>query len=121
MSDNIDKLTGAELSAAVAREVMGWKYVPPVIHEPAFEHRNIGERWETPVGNLRAVDWRPYDDRNDTHRLLARCEAIGIGYEVWTRLPEECHRDGWLLLTIDPQIICRAALLAVRASQVVPA
>ena len=108
-TDDIDTMTGPELSAAVAREVMGWD-------------RTAADG--TPVRDDSGEDvfFEPHTDRNDAHRVLMRCEELGIEDDVLWELKR--HRKGgwvqwteWKLLTIDPAIVCRAALRAVRSAK----
>lgn len=118
MTDDIDALTGHELAAAVAVEVMGWKRFrcgPSII---AFIQQN-GEH--ICVGND-LCDWRPHSDRNDAHRVLERCEELETARRTYALVCESMKFDfrfctGWALLTIDPAIICRAALRAVREAK----
>lgn len=100
MTDDIDKLDGPELSAAVAREVMGW-----------------------PGHITKQTVWRPHNDRNDAHRVLERCLEIGIAQRVYVLICEQVGQfdftvaTGWGLLTVLPPVVCIAALRAVRASR----
>ena len=109
-TDDIDKLAGPELSAAVAREVMGWS-------REIFG--GAGYCWKTPDGKWEAV-FKAHRDRNDAHRVLMRCPDLGIETKVWKTIADGLESQkfrGWVLLTIDPAIICRAALRAVMASR----
>lgn len=94
-TDDIDTLTGPELSAAVAREVMGWEL---------WENC----QWIMPGGDCwgDADDFVPHAEHSDSHRVLMRCIELNIAHETLKHL-----------LTIDPTVICRAALRAVRASR----
>lgn len=105
MTDDIDKLDGPELADAVAREVMGWDQ----------------DHWtsEYKIGRYPQF-WRPTTDRNDAHRVLLRCEDLGVATETEQLVIRELAETGFrplFLLTIDPSIICRAALRAVRAAK----
>ena len=114
MSENIDTMTGPELSAAVAREVMGWK----------FRDNQYGAHWADQQGIWTAdkASWSPHADRNDAHRVLKRCEELGLVVETWKQI--RCGGPGcpaewsdWDYMTISPLEVCRAALRAVRGSK----
>jgi len=81
-TDDIDTMTGPELSAAVAREVMGW--------------------------DRTAADGTPVRDDSEDDVLWELKRHRKGGWVQWTE---------WKLLTIDPAIVCRAALRAVRSAK----
>ena len=109
-TDDIDAMTGPELSAAVAREVVGWD-------------RTGADGTPVRDDNGECVFFEPHTDRNDAHRVLMRCEELGIARDIRRHLWEAMMADlqnkyeSWFYLTIDPKIICRAALRAVRESK----
>jgi hypothetical protein len=115
MTYDIDALTGTELSAAVAREVMGW------------EVRNPGDCYDGSyysgseyVGFVLA--FKPHADRNDSYRVLMRFGEIGGDWAELMRLIQGSeqgrrHFGMRLGLIIDPSIICRAALRGVREAK----
>lgn len=111
-TDDIDAMTGPELSAAVAREVMGWR--PMTFGHGWVDRRDVYTPPEM---------WQPHYDRNDAHRVLMRCEELGIARDIRRHLWEAMMADlqnkyeSWFYLTVDPAIICRAALRAVRGAK----
>lgn len=103
-TDDIYTLSGPDLSAAVAREVMGWE---------------LGlSRW---TDGTHKNQWHPHECRNDAYRVLMRCEELGINRNVWRLLsdiaPIGLFQGDWFLMTADPAVICRAALRAVREAR----
>lgn len=98
--EDVDTLSGPELSAAVAREIFGREMpLPPRSDDDFFII--------------------PHACRNSAFGVLKRCNDIGIGVRTmshltsgWLAMPPEM-RD-WNLLTVDPSAVCRAALRAIR-------
>ena len=111
----IGGLTGHELGLAVASEVMGWRLVPG----------GFGEIWIDAEGNLTGYyngrPFSPYRDRNALASVWERVASLGLTAAYIRFLSiliddqqDERGADPWTMHCCDPDLACRAALLAVR-------
>ena len=110
--DDILALTGRELDAAVAKNVMG-------LDIETFNGITSCKD-KTPTGY---VTWRQVcrysSDRNAAALVLAEIERRGLCYAFCRRFvqvgptPDRDYEVQWACLTASPADICRAALLAV--------
>lgn len=109
-------LAGADLGLAVAREVMGWH----------SDHEQYTDCWVTADGRLTGYyygrPFSPYRDRNALAEVWKRVEALGLRARyvealesllAATQDPDQ-PIGTWSLHTCNPELACRAALLAVR-------
>lgn len=110
------KLTDAEINAAVAVEVMGWR----------MERDDPFTLWRRPDGGY--VDhpcFRPAADHNDAARMRAEIARQGLEKKfaliMWRKLKpllDSCHRPmDWLMLDASPREQCIAALQVVEGSK----
>ena len=109
--DEIMKLEGPELAAAVAKRLMGWKL------------RDWNTLWvNSDNANVCGIGWwRPHIDWNDTMRVLKTIDEMCIPVRwsnkggnarlLWLYIGNDgCMQTSWDTVRRD---ICRAALLAV--------
>lgn len=133
------ELQGAELAAAVAREVMGWeKWNFDTTNHLAYRWRgsesaaNDGAPYDVSMDDDDysegcPSDWRPDKHADQRREMLAAIERWGLWSE-WSGIMlvkmRESGRDwrdqrsiAWYVATADPTVACRAALEAVREAQ----
>lgn len=115
----VEKLSGAELGMAVAREVMRWR----------SDHEQFADCWVDTDGKLTGYyygrPFSPYRDRNALAEVWKRLEALHLRtrymrcVELLLQAPSGDHHviDAWALHTCGPEVACRAALLAVRMAR----
>ena len=105
-TDNIDTMSGPELSAAVAVEVMGWE-----LWEGCQWIQANGDCW----GDV--DDWNPHEDRNDAYRVIQEIERRHLLDDLCWWLRNRIGATQAETLLCNPAIICRAALRAVREAR----
>jgi hypothetical protein len=115
----VEALSGSELGMAVAREVMRWH----------SDHEQFTDCWVTEEGKLTGYyygrPFSPYRDRNALAEVWKRLDALGLRARYMECLEsvlgaatlEDRPVDAWSLHTCNPEIACRAAVLAVRTSR----
>ena len=108
-------ISGHDLGLAVASEVMAWRLAPG----------GFGEVWVDADGELTGYyngrPFSPYPDRNALSAVwdrIARLNLTAVYLRFLSRLIEDRQDDGladpWAMHCCDPDLACRAALLAVR-------
>lgn len=125
-------LSGRELEAAVAEQVLGWLVVRPDGGEDWYERQVT--RWPCLVlyrqgggglyrgeNSVHGQDWHPSVDKNHAAEVEREVERRGLqdlcvrklrGLVGWVPEVDMVRRE-WLLLTASAENRCRAALLAV--------
>lgn len=113
----VTQLTRNELGLRVAIEVMNWH----------SDHEQFADCWVDADGKLTGYyygrPFSPYRDRNALVEVWKRLEALKL-QDVYVRslgllLEAQAGAEAnpaWALHTCDPEIACRAALLAVRTA-----
>lgn len=109
---DVERLSGAELGMAVARELMQWH----------SDHEQYTDCWVDSAGKLTGYyyghPFSPYRDRNALGEVWKRIDALGLREHYLAcigALHGERALDAWTLHTCAPELACRAALLAVRS------
>lgn len=112
----VERLAGSELGMAVAHEVMGWR----------SDHEQFADCWVDADNKLTGYyygrPFSPYRDRNALTEVWKRIDALQlrsrylecIGLLVPSANDNGHPADAWVLHTCEPEVACRAALLAVR-------